>query len=275
VLLVLADANDDIATGVARAATGAGAPWLWLTPADLSAARWAHRLFGSSVATRVVTADGRDLDLADATGVLNRLSWLPPVALSRPEDRQYAMAEQHALLTSVLASLSCPVVNPVRPPSLAGPMLDLAGWLAIATRCGIPTGGMRATTNGRRWTAPGWQRLPWQSIMTLGHGAGPPSHPSVPTGSRPVVWAEPLDPGPVITAVGTRVFGAPDPAWQDHARRLAAAAGCPLLQVTLGARGPSWVLVGVEPTPAVAPPAAAHALLDLLTGTSPALGTPT
>ena len=264
-LLVLADVGDGVADGVARAATGAGVPWRWLTPADLSMARWVHSLDGSSVRTRMVTADGYDLDLADATGVLNRVSWLLPVALSRPEDREYAMTERHALLTSVLASLTCPVVNPVQPPSLAGPMLDLAGWTALAARCQIPTRGLRATTNGRRWAARGWQPLPWRSVLTHGPEAAAASHPAVPTGSRPVVWAEPVGPGPQVTVVGNHVFDAPDPAWQGHARRLAVASGCPLLQISVGARGPSFVLVGVEPTPAVAPPAAFEALLRLLT----------
>lgn len=274
-LLVLADAGDDVAAGVARAATASGVRWRWLTPPDLTTARWAHRLDGRSISTRLVTADGGDLHLADATGVLNRLSWLPPVALSRPEDRQYAMAEWHALLTSVLACLTCPVVNPVRPPSLAGPALDLAAWAALAANCGVPTRGLWATTNGRRWAAAGWQPLPWRPVLTPGHEAAGPPHTAVPPGSRPVVWAEPVGPGPAITVVGNRVFGAPDSAWQGHARRLAAAAGCPLLQIDLGTRGPAWVLVGVEPTPKTVPPAALHALLGLLTPTSPAQADPT
>ena len=71
--------------------------------------------------------------------------------------------------------------------------------------------------------------------------------PAIPIGPRPMVWAERVAPGPVVTVVGPHVFGAPDHRWQDHCLRLAAAAGSPLLQVSLGAADGTWVMVGADP----------------------------
>jgi hypothetical protein len=211
-------------------------------------------------------ADGSTVDVADFSGVLNRVAWLPPVPYSRIDDREYAAMERNALHTSVLAGIVAPVVNPVRPPSLSGPMFDPVAWLALAARTGIPVRGMRVTTDGRRWRERGWLPLDWRAVTTPGADSGIPLHASVPVGRRPVAWAEPVGPAHRVVVVGNRAYDPPEPRWGERCARLAAAARCPLLEVCLAPRtaDASWVVTGADPSPAVLPPDAFNALVELL-----------
>jgi hypothetical protein len=268
VLLILAEASDPVAAGVARRAAEGGAVLRWLTSDHLATARWDHRIdgqVGGGAETRLRTADGTTTELGEVLGVLNRLRWLPPVPFASVDDRDYGAMERHALVTSALAALEGTVVNPVSPPSLSGPVLSPVAWTALAAASGLPTRRLRLTTDGRRWPARGWEGLDWQTVLDPGVEAVP-LHQAVPVGRRPVVWAEPVGPPHHVTVVGPDVLGSPDAAWAERCRRLAEAAGCGLLQVTLAQRaaGEDWVVTGAEPTPTVVPPHAVDLLVALL-----------
>jgi hypothetical protein len=267
VLLILADRHDNVAAGVAACVSAAGGEWTWLSPLDVATASWTHTVgAGGAVTTRVRTAGGLTADLAATRGVLNRIAWLPPVPYSRADDRDYAAMERHALHTSVLAGISAPMANPVRPPSLSGPMLDAVAWLALAARARIPVRGMRLNTDGRRWREPGWLPLDWRAVTTPGGEATIPLHAAVPVGRRPVAWAEPVGPEHRVTVVGNRAYEPPDAGWGRQCAQLTAASGCLLLQVDLAQRRSdgSWVVIGADPNPAALPPAAIEALVELL-----------
>ena len=268
-LLILADRDDVVAADVAARTSATGGEWTWLSPLDLATASWTHTVPGGrtgAVATRIRTAGGFTADLASFTGVLNRVAWLPPVPYSSADDRDYALMERHALHTSVLAGIAAPMANPVRPPSLSGPMLDAVAWLALAARARIPARGMRLTTDGRRWREQGWVPLDWQAVTTPGGEATIPLHAAVPVGRRPVAWAEPVGPTHRVTVVGDGAYEPPDVEWGRHCVRLTAASGCRLLQVALARRASdgSWVVIGADPNPAALEPAAVEALVDLM-----------
>lgn len=270
-LLILADHSDRVARDVAARVTAVGGGWRWLSPLDLATARWTHRVAGSGdaeVTTRIRTAAGSSVEVGSFTGVLNRVSWLPPVPYSRPDDREYALMERHALLTSVLAAITVPVANSVRPPSLSGPVFDTVSWLGLAASVSIPARGMRLATDGRRWRATGWLPLDWQMVTTAGGQDVAPLHAAVPVGRRPVAWAEPVGHPHRVTVAGDQAFGAPDPTWEQHCIQLASAADCLLLQVTLAPRASDgeWVVVGAEPTPERISSPAVVALAQLLGG---------
>jgi hypothetical protein len=87
-----------------------------------------------------VTAEGRSIDLASVTGVVNLL---PAVSLTEisfypEEERDYQAAEFHALLLFVLSALKCPIINRASTLSLNGPVFNALGWYHLANRAGIP-----------------------------------------------------------------------------------------------------------------------------------------
>lgn len=269
---ILADASDRVAAAVASAAATRGVEVHWLTPLELVNSSWTHRL-EDGVVTEIRTADGRRTRPEELGGLLNRVGWLPAAPFVKPEDREYAVMEQHALLTSVIAGMPCPVVNPVKPPSLAGPLLTPARWLALASRIGASARGLQLTTDGRRWQRRGWEAVDWRALTTPGM-AEVPLHPAVPAGHRPVAWLEPVDPYRSVTVAGRQVLGAPDRRWEKHCLGLAGAAGCGLLEVRLARRRSDGgvVVTGCEPTPATIPAAGAEVLVDLLAAPESAQG---
>jgi hypothetical protein len=256
VLLVLAEPGDAVAAAVAGRLGGAAR---WFTPLDLAAGRWTHRPDG---ATTLRTASER-IEFADARGVLNRVRWLPLVGFRSRADREYAAMERQALLTSVLAGLAGPVVNPVRPPSLSGPALTTAGWLALAARCGLPVAAMLATTDGRRWPGSGRDPAGWRAVFE--HDVPETGWPAMlPVGRRPVVWAEPVVPAGRAVVVGGSVHGGSG-GLAEGCRTLSQASGCPLLEVRLGrADDGRTVVTGADPLPQELPPAAVDALVELV-----------
>ena len=146
-MLILADRADELASAVAVEAAGHGVEVRWLSTVELLASRWQHVVDGA-VTTWLTDPLGRDVDLDGHGGVLNRLSWVPPVPFRRPKDRDYSTMERHALLLSVLAALRSPVVNAPCPPSLSGPVLGPAAWLALAGSAGASVRRLRITTDG-------------------------------------------------------------------------------------------------------------------------------
>jgi hypothetical protein len=258
-VLVLATSDDRVA-GRVVSRLGASADAVWLTPADLVVGRWEHVVDQNRVDSRVrVRGEWHDLGATAAT--LNRLRGLPVprVAFPSDADREYAVAERHALVLSVLAGLPGPVVNPPSPPSLSGPDLSPAAWLGLAASLGLPVRATSVTTDARRHPRPGSRAAHWPSLQPLDAG--------LPVGRRPVAWV-----APVVGAVRCWLVGntlVSDAALDVDARvggldlaRLADAARCSLLEVVVGrdATGEA-VVVSVEAHPLDVPPRIADHLV--------------
>jgi len=91
--------------------------------------------------------DGRVIDASrPGVVVVNRLATLPLVRNERSLlDTSYLNEEWRAVLAAWLRTLPCPVLNPPRAGSLAGPMMvSSAVWCAIAHHCGLPTSAWRS-----------------------------------------------------------------------------------------------------------------------------------
>jgi hypothetical protein len=106
--------------------------------------RLVHRQSSGSVTTEITLPDGAVLG-PDLHAVLNRVVAVPSAHLagSQQRDRDYAVQEMYALLTSVLACLPG-VVNAAGPRGLAGPWLGDAEWFCEAARAGLPGVGFRS-----------------------------------------------------------------------------------------------------------------------------------
>lgn len=269
VLLVLAEPGDHLAQRLV-ATTADAVETVWLTPHDLVAARWEHRLTASAgsgrpnaVAESRVYHRGRWRDLRRVSATLNRLRVSPPPAavFSSDADREYAVAERHAMLLSVLAALPGVVVNRPVPPSLAGADLTLAGWLALAASVSLPVRGTALTTDARRHPRAGWLACSWPQAAPL--------PPGVPAGPRPVIWLAPVSTPHRCWVVGEAVVPgdatAASFANEVDVVRLARAAGCALLEVGL-ARDDAGriVVVGADPSPVDVPEPVLRALAGTL-----------
>lgn len=268
-LLVLAEPGDELAQRLV-AATADTVETMWLTPHDLVAARWEHRLttapgsggVGAAAESRVYHR-GRWRDLRRVSATLNRLRVSPPPAagFSSDADREYAVAERHALLLSVLAALPGMVVNRPVAPSLAGADLTLAGWLALAASVSLPVRATVLSTDARRHPRPGWSACWWP--------AADPLPPGLPPGPRPAIWLAPVSTPHRCWVVGDAVVPADATAGrlvdEIDVARLARAGGCALLEVGL-ARDEAGriVVVAADPFPVDAPEQVLRALARTL-----------
>lgn len=268
-LLVLADRDDRLAQRLV-ALTAGSVETVWLTPRDLVMGRWEHHVrprrpgAGSRAEVRSrVHCRGQWRDLAQVCATLNRVRWLPPAAagFASANDREYAAAERHALLMSVLAALPGPVVNGPVPPSLAGADLTPAGWLALAASVGLPVRRTVLTTDARRHPRPGWSARCWPGLDALPLG--------IPPGPRPVVWVEPVLAVHRCWVVGDTVMPADATAAglvdEMDVAPLAKAGGCALLEVGLARDlGGRAVVVGADAWPDDVPDSVLDALVGAL-----------
>jgi hypothetical protein len=123
------------------------------TPEELALApRWSHRLDGARVSTRIELRGGAAIDGEELCVVLNRMRgvWPPQFAGASVEDQQYAAMETFALWLSWLASLRCPVVNPVTSRGFSEPGWHPLTWQLWASRAGLPARELLLTTSTRR-----------------------------------------------------------------------------------------------------------------------------
>ncbi len=256
-LLVLAERRDEVAHGVVGSWPREPAP-IWVAPEDLVGARWRHRVGAAGVVTRMdlPSAGHPQLDLGTVAAVLNRLQRVPAPALPAEADREYGVAERHALLMSVLAALPSVVVNPPSPPSLAGPSLHQLGWLRLAASIGLPTRGVLATTDGRSHQRPGWTAASPDAAEPLATG--------VPAGARPTLWLEPVEPLGRIWLVGDTVLSERGTGGLDL-RPLSGVSRCPLLEAELGqTEDGRAVLLAADPLPPTLPADVLASLVRLL-----------
>jgi hypothetical protein len=161
--LILADAGDATAGHVAGAlhsrSTGSHAELVWMSDVVRSP-RFVHTLDDDGVTTRVTLRDGREIVADDFDVVFNRarvVALPPPFVRSRPADREYAIVEWTALMTSWLASFACPVVNPVSPPCLSGVMRHPSEWYRRAGEAALRTLRAQASSSPRRFGRAGLQ----------------------------------------------------------------------------------------------------------------------
>ena len=199
---------------------------------DVVSAGWCHRVGAAGAATAVV--GGSVVDVATISGVLTLLPCIAAQRLAQiiPEDRGYVAAETTAFLASWLTDLTCPVMNRPRPIWLTGPNWRPAQWVHAAAQLGIPVRPMR-----RR--------------VALDGESGPAS----------------LEPRPTtLTVVAGRCFGEADATLQEHAIRLAAAAGVTLLAVHFESPRADARLIGADLRPDIVSPGIADAMLGYLSG---------
>jgi hypothetical protein len=198
VVLVLASRRDAAAAKLAADRGDAGVRLM--TPDDLSQEGWAFRLDDPARCTAMLA--GRPLRAAAIAGVLTRLPGVSEHDLPHiaPADRDYVAAEMNAFLLAWLTSLRCPVANRPTPQCLSGPPWHQERWVLAAERLGIPARPVvRRETDG---------------VAANG------------------------EPGPIVTVVGRRHFGATDDVAVERAHALADAAGAELLAVEFDGRGP-------------------------------------
>jgi hypothetical protein len=232
---VLAHAGDPEAEPLAAELTrrgGASSVALVWAEELLLGSRFTHRLDGNGAVTEIELASGRRLDSADLDGVVCRLQQVPvPQFRGAPEvDRRYAAIEAHALAISWLASLECPVLNPVTSRGLCGPAVEAPELFSLAASCGL---------RGRRFRFA---------------GASSPH------------WLEPLAEPREVLVVGERVIDPLGEADESACAELARRLDCPVLGVLLArsAEG-EQMFCGIELLPPLGPEGAA-AVADRLTG---------
>jgi hypothetical protein len=142
-VLVLAHAADAGAASVAgRLASALGPERVRLMrPEALTLAKWTHRVTDRGQASTRLEAPGHaPLSSTDVGAVLNRIRYLPAPRFRRSpaKDRDYACAEQHALVASWLAGLGQRVVHGVRTHPWVTLWMPRQHWSHAAARCGLP-----------------------------------------------------------------------------------------------------------------------------------------
>ena len=132
---------------VSEAELTVGARVVHVVPADTADA--GRRPARGRVEATVTLADGTVL-APEALGVVHSrlVAARPPhFARAAARDRDYAVGEFQALLTSWLASVPVPVVNLPSPLGLAGAHRDLLTVLRLAARAGLPVLDVRAVSH--------------------------------------------------------------------------------------------------------------------------------
>jgi hypothetical protein len=269
-VLILAHQSDATAYRVAAAARRlAGADVCVVSPADLACgATWRHVLrpnkSGLDAETRIALRDGRVIDSHEVTGVLNRIEFVevPQFAQSREADQAYATMEIHALLLSWLASLRCPLVNPVALHTFEGDERSVVRWRVLAGRVGLPAAGLRLTTSVRRYPASGM--VPCDHAVAPNSGASAARLPRA--RSHAVLTDQVGSQEESALVVGDATWGELPSALLAGARRLARAAGVYVLRVHFvsSADERAWLLADADPLPEVRELAPVSAIAEAL-----------
>lgn len=97
-----------------------------------------YRIDAAGVSWNLQLNDGRIFEVGKLQIVVNRMHCIPRSA-SRiaAADAAFLAEEWRATLSAWLRTLSCPVLNPPRAASLAGPVMTTASWRAIAHAHGL------------------------------------------------------------------------------------------------------------------------------------------
>jgi hypothetical protein len=203
-----------------------------LQSADLCAVGW--RFDPGIPSDARLVADGAVHRVSELDAIVCALPLITPagVPFVHEEDRAYVAAELTALLTAVLATARCPVLNPPHGGCLSGPGWPPETWAVLARKVGVPTWPLR------RGSEPNPHPPPWRT----------PS-------------AEAAEPDAVVTVCGRHVVERDaDGVLVDRARRLAESAGVPLLTTTFRQHAGVPLLTGVLPMPDLGRPGLAAAV---------------
>jgi hypothetical protein len=218
------------------------------------ATRWVHMLNGSQTGTALTLHDGTIIRSNEIGVVFNRLQYvdMPHFARSSPEDREYAVMEMFALLLSWMKALRCPIVSPLSPRSLGGPIHSSLAWQYLAGKAGLPTARIRMTSSLRRYSVPGLVVYPAASV---------------PTGNIPAWLVDPIgERQSSAMVVGDRVIGDVPSQLVEPCIKLASLSGVEVLQIHFATsidRG-TWKFNGVDPRPAVTNESVVDAIVSLL-----------
>jgi len=266
--LILANAGDMTASHVAAAfrsrSTGHRAELVWVHDV-VASPRLAHSLDDDGVSMRFVLRDERVIANDDFDVVFNRARVVPlpaPFVRSRPADRDYAVMEMSALLTSWLASFDCAVVNPVDPPCLSGTLRHPIEWHERAARRGLAAARVEASSNARRF---GRSELP--AVDDSMAGSGEPAA-IVAALNRPGWFQEPMAGRSCdVLVAGTQTIGPLPDAVQQQVNDVVRAEGLALARCTMFERAPhsaEWLLGFVDPWPALLDASSIGAVVRLL-----------
>jgi len=130
-----------------------GAPAVLVTADELCLAPWWRHEPG--IGTEIILGNGLRLTDAVIGAVFNRLDAVDPpqFLLGRPDGREYAQAEMHALLLSWLETLGQRVINRPSAMLLAGMRLTRVEERLALHRSGMATARMAVATSARRLPA--------------------------------------------------------------------------------------------------------------------------
>jgi hypothetical protein len=199
---------------------------------------WAHHVDHSGRATtRCRATQGADIDGDRLRSVCCRLAQtsVPRFARSSARDRDYAAIEMQALLVSWLASLPCPLYNPVDGNGLVG-RLSEQRWLDLALRQGLAVSPWLMASNEREV---GMAERPLQQI-------GLPGLPS----RRPVTYRGRGEHIREVHVIGDRVMGEVSAMCERGLIGVARASGCPVLSMQIthaNADEPDEAVVSISP----------------------------
>lgn len=143
---VLCGPEDAAAVWAAHELTRRGLPMRVVTTEELVySAALTHTVSRSGASVAVRLGDGSLLG-PELRGTLNRVVSIPRAHLAgtpSPE-RDYVLAELHAVLTSLLFALPGAVVGRAGPRGLSGAWWRPAEWMVAAARAGLDTSGWRS-----------------------------------------------------------------------------------------------------------------------------------
>lgn len=218
------------------------------------APRWTHRIESGSSHTELLLADGRRIR-SDRVGlVFQRLQQipLPQFDHSKPDDRDYASAEMHALLLSWLADFPCPVVNGAGPRGLCGTNRSRLEWSALAVQAGLPIRGSELVSEARRFA-------PSTFVPHVAHGDTGLEDPSMIVqpqglGRVPLQYLEPVESEIYrLLVVGGRCLGILPGIEQAACVALAKLSGNSLLEIRFGQVRGQWRFCSATPLPEILP----------------------
>lgn len=153
-LLIVADRDDVAAREVARtvAISGAALDVRLIGTAELSMATWSHRLDSAGrPSTMLRLRDGTTIDSGAQVWVAYLASTVlvPRFLRAAAVDRDYAVAEFTALLTSWLNGLGDRVLNAPSGSHPSGPAWSSGRWLMEAAAAGLPVRRSSYATSAR------------------------------------------------------------------------------------------------------------------------------
>jgi hypothetical protein len=267
-VLILAHADDSGAMQVAKViGSQLGSQAIEVIPPEILATfQWSHHIDSEGKATTLCKLPNQREFFPDSIGCLfNRLRYVShiPFAHSLPKNRDYAVAELHALIISWIYELGMRVVNPLSLTSGIVSPISPSKWLSLAQQCGLPIGRYRKATAGSLIG----KLLPGELL-----------HPylDLPGGSGAIPVEVLVDKSTFVSeesvlVCGDRAFGRLTEEFGVPCLMLANKIKCNLLEIRFGLIGGQYRVVEISPYPLLENPwavnVAAQMIIDLALGT--------